>query len=349
MTTTAHAWAVPGFAQPLVATDIERRELRPDDIRIDIEYCGVCHSDIHVATGDWGERRYPLVPGHEIIGRVSEVGSAVTDFRVGERAGVGCIIDSCGHCHCCGQGAENYCLTGPIKTYGEDNRYADGEYTQGGYSTSIVVKDSFGLHVCESVDPAATAPLLCAGITTYSPLKNWGAGPGTKVAVIGMGGLGHVAVKIAAAMGCEVTVFSRGDSKKSDALAFGAKDLIATGTGNFAEDHRGSFDIILNTVSADLDLDTYMQCLRLDGVLVQLGLPMKRMGAMPRTFTQFRRSLAGSFIGGISETQEMLDFCAEHGVGAEVEIIDAAGINEAFTRTLASKVRYRFVIDCSTI
>ncbi|MGP6175047.1 NAD(P)-dependent alcohol dehydrogenase [Corynebacterium sp. A21] len=347
--TTTRAWGSPAFAAPLEPMTIRRRALRDDDVRIAIEYSGICHSDIHTVQGDFGEKaQYPLVPGHEIIGRVEAIGEGVTNFQVGEHVGVGCFVNSCGECEACEAGEESYCERGPITTYGVLDRYADGEFTQGGYSRSIVVRESFVVNIPESLDPAATAPLLCAGITTYSPLKKWGAGPGKKVAIIGLGGLGHVGVKIAAAMGAEVTVFSHSTAKREDALRFGAQEHVSTADGSFAQEWRNRFDLILNTVSVDVDIDAYLNLLRLDGALVQLGLPAKPLETGTRTFTQKRRILTGSLVGGIPETQEMLDFCAEHGVTAEIELIDAAEINDAYQRTLDSQVRYRFVIDAAT-
>lgn len=345
--TTTRAWGVPGFAEPLEPVTIERRALRADDVRIAIEYAGICHSDIHTARGDWGERPYPLVPGHEIVGRVEAVGGEVTKFTVGDRVGVGCFVNSCGQCDPCAAGEISYCDNGVVTTYGAEDPYADREYTQGGYSQAIVVREAFIVRVPEALDPAATAPLLCAGITTYSPLRHWGAGPDSRVAIIGMGGLGHVGVKIAAAMGAEVTVFSHSGSKRDDALRFGATHHVSTAEG-IPEGWENYFDIILNTVSVDLDADAYLQLLRFNGALVQLGLPGAPLQTMVRSFTQKRRTLSGSLVGGIRETQEMLDFCAEHGVHAEIELIDAAQINEAYDRTVAAQVRYRFVIDAAT-
>lgn len=346
--TTTRAWGTPGFQEPLEPVSITRRALREDDVRISIEYSGICHSDIHTMRGDWGSRDYPLVPGHEIVGRVEAVGSGVTSHQPGDRVGVGCFINSCGTCHACEQGEISYCETGPTTTYGSVDKYSDGEYSQGGYSQSIVVKQSFVLSVPEALDPAAAAPLLCAGITTYSPLKHWGAGPGKRVAIIGMGGLGHVGVKIAAAMGAEVTVISHSDRKREDAFAFGANHYINTSEG-LPDEYRTYFDLILNTVSVELDTATYLDLLRFDGALIQLGLPLTPLQAPARSFTQKRRSLSGSLVGGIRETQEMLDFCAQHGVHAEIELIDASYINAAYDRTIDSDVRYRFVIDASTL
>lgn len=347
--TETRAWASTSFTAPLEPVTITRRALRADDVRISIEYAGICHSDIHTIQGDWGPRQYPLVPGHEIVGRVEAVGEGVAGFKVGERVGVGCFINSCAECSACEAGEESYCENGPVNTYGFEDRYADGEYTQGGYAQSIVVQESFVLTIPDELDPAAAAPLLCAGITTYSPLKKWGAGPGKQVAVVGMGGLGHVAVKIAAAMGAQVTVFSHSTKKRDDALRFGATEHVSTADGAFADDYRNRFDLIINTVSVDLDIDVYLNLLGLDGALVLLGLPGMPLETMTRTFTQKRRVLTGSLVGGIPETQEMLDFCAEHEVTAEIELIDAAEINTAYQRTLDSDVRYRFVIDAATI
>lgn len=342
------ARGVTSLGEPLTPVTVTRRALRPDDVRIRIEYSGVCHSDIHNVRGDFGPKPVPLVPGHEIIGRVTDIGDAVTDFSVGERVGVGCFSDSCGTCGPCLAGEEGYCDNGTVMTYASVNPYGDGLVTQGGYATEIVTRDRFVLHVPESLDPAAAAPLLCAGITTYSPLKHWGAGPGRRVAVVGMGGVGHVAVKIAVAMGAEVTVLSHSESKRAEALNFGAVDLVSTADGTFATTCRERFDLILNTVSVDLDVAAYLSTLRFDGVMVQIGLPSRPMSVPVRLLTGRRRSLAGSLVGGIAETQEMLDFCALHGVAAEIELIDADHINEAYERAVRSDVRYRFVIDAST-
>ncbi|RNE48205.1 NAD(P)-dependent alcohol dehydrogenase [Corynebacterium alimapuense] len=346
--TTTQAWGSLGINQPLEPVIIPRRALREDDVRISIEFSGICHSDIHTMRGDWGARQYPLVPGHEIVGRVTAVGADVVDYQLGDRVGVGCFINSCGSCHACQQEEISYCENGPIPTYGGIDSYADDEYTQGGYAREIVVRESFIVRVPEALDPAAAAPLLCAGITTYSPLKRWGTGPGRRVAIIGMGGLGHVGVKIAAAMGAEVTVFSHSTSKREDALAFGAHDHVSTAEG-LPENYRNYFDLILNTVSVDLETEDYLGLLRFDGSLVQLGLPGAPLQTSTRRLAQFRRSLSASMVGGIRETQEMLDFCAEHGVLAEIELISAEDINVAYDRTVASDVRYRFVIDAATI
>lgn len=337
-----------GPGEPLGPLTVTRRALRDDDVRIEIEFAGICHSDIHAMAGDFGEKQWPLVPGHEIVGRVAEVGAAVTRHRVGDRVGVGCFSNSCGQCAPCAQGEESYCAAGVVPTYGGVDVYTDGEYTHGGYSREIVTREDFVVAFPETLDPAAGAPLLCAGITTYAPLRLYGAGPGVRVAVIGMGGLGHVGVKIAVAMGAEVTVFSQSDRKREDALAFGARDLVATADG-VPDDYRDYFDLIINTVSVDLDTAAYLGLLRFDGTLVQLGLPGEPLRLPARALTQKRTSLAGSLVGGIAETEEMLEFCARHGVTASIELIDADYVNEAYKRTIDSDVRYRFVIDAATI
>lgn len=342
------AWGVTALGAPLEPVRITRRSLREDDIRIHIEFSGICHSDIHTVHGDFGPRSVPLVPGHEIVGRVAAVGPAVTQFAVGDRVGVGCFVNSCGHCDPCLAGEESYCNNGAVGTYGSPDTYGDGEITQGGYSTQIIVREAFVLHIPDGLDPAAAAPLLCAGITTYSPLKHWGAGPGRRVAIIGMGGVGHVAVKIAAAMGADVTVLSHSESKREEALSFGATDLVSTADGTFATTWKNHFDLILNTVSVDLDIAAYMQTLRFDGVMTQIGLPEQPLSVPVRLLTGRRRSLAGSLVGGIAETQEMLNFCAEHKLAAEVEVINASDINIAYDRAVRSDVRYRFVIDAAT-
>lgn len=343
---TVRAWGTPGFAAPLEPVTVTRRALRADDVSIRIEFAGICHSDIHTTRGDWGERAYPLVPGHEIVGVVEAVGPAVTRYRPGERVGVGCFVDSCGTCHPCSLGETSYCEEGPTLTYGGTDRH-DGSVTQGGYSQAIVVREDFVVRIPDGLDPAGAAPLLCAGITTYSPLRRWGAGPGTRVGVIGLGGLGHVAVKIAAALGAEVTVFSHSGAKRRDALRFGATRHVST-ADCLPEDLLNHFDLILNTVSVDLDTEAHLDLLRLDGTLVQLGLPPTELQIPVRSLTQKRRSVSGSLVGGVRETQEMLDFCAAHDVTADIELIDATAINEAYDRTVASDVRYRFVIDAAT-
>ena len=344
---TVNAYAAPSATEPLVPTTIERRDVGPKDVLIEIHYAGICHSDIHTVRGDWGTIAYPQVVGHEIVGVVTEVGADVTRHAVGARVGVGCMVNSCRECENCLAGAEQYCLKGNTGTYAATDR--DGTITQGGYSTHIVVDEDFVLRVPESISYEAAAPLLCAGITTYSPLAHWNAGPGKRVAVVGMGGLGHMAVKIAHAMGAEVTVLSQSLSKQEDGLRLGADHYYATSDKATFSDLKNSFDLIINTVSAELDINAYLKLLALDGTLVNVGAPPE--GLPIQVFTLFgnRRSFAGSSIGSIAETQEMLDFCAEHGIAPETELISADYINEAYERVLKSDVRYRFVIDVATI
>jgi uncharacterized zinc-type alcohol dehydrogenase-like protein len=330
-----------------VKTTIERRDVGAHDVLIDVKYAGICHSDIHTVRGEWGPQQFPLAPGHEIVGIVSEVGSEVTKHKVGDRVGVGCMVNSCGECANCQAGQEQYCLNGPIFTYGSVDR--DGSITQGGYTTSVVVTENFVVNVPDGLDLDVAAPLLCAGITTYSPLRHWGAGPGKKVAIVGMGGLGHMGVKIAHALGAEVTVLSRTLSKKDDGIALGADHYYATKDPETFTALAGQFDLILNTVSAPIDVDAYLNLLALDGALVNVGAPPEALSLHAFTLIGARRSFAGSNIGGIRETQEMLDFCAEHNLGSEIELISADQINEAYERVLASDVRYRFVIDTATL
>jgi len=344
---TVNAYAAPSATEPLVKTTIERRDVGPKDVMIDIAYAGICHSDIHTVRGEWGEIQYPQVVGHEIVGTVSEVGSEVTKHEVGDRVGVGCMVNSCGECEYCKRGDEQYCAKGNTGTYtGVDP--ADGSITQGGYSQAVVVTEDFVLRVPESLDYDKVAPLLCAGITLYSPLHHWGVTEGTKVAIVGMGGLGHMGVKIAAALGADVTVLSQTTSKKEDSLRFGAKAHYATSDEQTFTDLANSFDLIINTVSAKVDMGAYLGLLAVDGTLVNVGAPSEPLEVPAFALIPARRSWAGSAIGGIRETQEMLDFCAEHGIVPETELIDADQINEAYDRVLKSDVRYRFVIDAAT-
>ena len=346
MTTTVSAYAAPSAKAPFEKITVTRRDLAPTDILIDIKFAGICHSDIHTVRDEWGAASYPLVPGHEIAGLVAEVGSAVTKYAVGDRVGVGCMVDSCRECANCKAGEEQYCLVGNVGTYGS---LVDGEVTQGGYSQAIVVDQAYVLGIPEGIGLDAAAPLLCAGITLYSPLKHWGAGPGKRVAIIGLGGLGHMGVKIAHALGAEVSVLSQSLKKQEDGLRLGADHFYATSDPATFEQLAGSFDLIVNTVSADLDMDAYLGLLALDGTLVQVGAPEQPMPVAAFSLIPNRRSLAGSMIGGIAQTQEMLDFCAEHGLGSEIEVISADQIDEAYERVVASDVRYRFVIDTATI
>ncbi|MBM7808647.1 putative zinc-type alcohol dehydrogenase-like protein [Geodermatophilus bullaregiensis] len=341
------AYAAPAAGRPLAPTTIERRAVGRHDVLIAIEYAGICHSDIHTVNGDWGPQPFPVVPGHEIVGVVAEVGPEVTTHRVGDRVGVGCMVDSCGQCTNCRNGDEQYCLDGMVPTYAGTDR--DGTTTQGGYSTHVVVDAGFVLRVPDGIDPASAAPLLCAGITTYSPLRRWGAGPGRRVAVVGLGGLGHMAVKLAHAMGAEVTVLSQSLKKQEDGLRLGADAYFATGDPATFDELAGRFDLIVNTVSATIDVDAYLSLLAVDGTLVNVGAPAEPLSLNAMSLIGGRRSYAGSMIGGIAETQEMLDFCAAHGIGAEVEVVPADRVNEAYERVLASDVRYRFVIDAATL
>lgn len=343
---TVTAYAAPAEAAPLEKTVIERRELGPHDVLIDIAFAGICHSDIHTVRGDWGPQQYPLAPGHEITGTVAAVGAEVTKHAVGDRVGVGCLVNSCGECRYCLRGDEQFCTQGAVGTYGAVDR--DGTITQGGYSEQVVVTESFVLRIPDALPLDAAAPLLCAGITTYSPLRHWKVGPGTRVAVVGLGGLGHMGVQIAHALGAEVTVLSQTLAKQDDGLRLGADRYFATSDRETFRELRGSFDVILNTVSAVIDLRSYLGLLDVDGTIVCVGAPAEALALNAGSLIAGRRSIAGSNIGGVRETQEMLDFCAEHGITAQIEVIPASAINEAYERVLASDVRYRFVIDAAT-
>jgi alcohol dehydrogenase (NADP+) len=345
--TTVAAYAAPAAKAPLERTTIERRAVREHDVLIDIKFAGICHSDIHQAQEGWGEAIFPMVPGHEIAGVVSEVGAGVTQYKVGDRVGVGCLVDSCQECENCEAGREQFCLNGSVGTYNAIGK--DGEPTYGGYSEKVVVDENFVVRIPEGLALDEAAPLLCAGITTYSPLKRWGAGPGKKVAVIGLGGLGHMGVKIAHALGAEVTVLSQSLRKKDDGLKLGADHYYATSDPKTFEELAGSFDLILSTVSAPLSLDSYIALLKTDGALVNVGAPEEPVALNLFSLIGGNKTLAGSMIGGIAETQEMLDFCAAHGIGSEIEVIAASQINEAYERVVKSDVRYRFVIDTATI
>jgi uncharacterized zinc-type alcohol dehydrogenase-like protein len=349
MTTTVSAYAATSATEPLIKTTIERRDVGPNDVAIDIKFAGICHSDLHTVRGEWGDIEYPMAPGHEIAGIVTEVGSDVTKYQVGDRVGVGCFVDSCRECDNCKAGEEQYCTTGPGMTGTYNGIGRDGKPTQGGYSDAIVVDENYVLRIPDAIPLDKAAPLLCAGITTYSPLRHWGAGPGKRVAVIGLGGLGHLGVKLAAAMGAEVAVLSQSLKKMEDGLRLGATEYYATSDADTFKKLKGSFDLILNTVSANLDMNDYLGLLKLDGTLVELGMPEHPMPVPAAALIFGRRRLSGSLIGGIRETQEMLDFCAEHDVTPEIEVIEATYVNEAYERMLASDVRYRFVIDNATL
>ncbi|MFJ2820130.1 NAD(P)-dependent alcohol dehydrogenase [Streptomyces toxytricini] len=345
--TQAAAYAAPSAKAPLERTTVPRRPVGEHDILIEIKYAGICHSDIHQARDGWGEGIFPMVPGHEIAGVVAETGSAVTRYAVGDRVGVGCFVDSCRTCEYCLRGQEQYCVEGMTGTYNALDR--SGEPTYGGYSTHLVVDENYAVRIPDALPLDQAAPLLCAGITLYSPLRHWGAGPGKKVAVVGLGGLGHMGVKIANALGAEVTVLSQSLRKQEDGLRLGATHYRATSDPATFTELSGTFDLIVSTLAVPVDLDRYLGLLKVDGALVNVGAPEEPVSLNLFSVITGRRTLAGSMIGGIAETQEMLDFCAEHGLGAEIEVIAADRINEAFERVLASDVRYRFVIDTSTI
>jgi uncharacterized zinc-type alcohol dehydrogenase-like protein len=344
---TANAYGATSATDPLSSLTIERRDLGPHDVHIEIKFCGICHSDIHSARGEWGDRSYPLVPGHEIAGVVAAVGAEVTRHAVGDRVGVGCMVESCRECVNCQKGEEQYCLPGNIQTYGSIDK--DGTLTQGGYSSDVVVNEDFVVRIPDGLSLEAAAPLLCAGITTYSPLRHWGAGPGKQVAVVGLGGLGHMAVKLAHAMGAEVTVLSQSLRKQDDGLRMGADHYYATSDRETFKQLRNRFDLIINTVSAKIDVDALLSTVATDGALVNVGAPAEPLSLNVFRLLLQRRSFAGSGIGSIRETQEMLDFCAEQGIAPEIELIGADGINDAWERVLASDVRYRFVIDTTTL
>jgi len=343
------AFGAPAADQPLTSLAIERREPGPRDVSIEILYCGVCHSDLHTVRGEWGQKQWPIVPGHEIVGRVSAVGAEVEGFAVGDLAGVGCMVDSCRECASCKEGVEQYCEGPATFTYGSVEKET-GRMTAGGYSSAVVVDQDFVLRISPDVDLAATAPLLCAGITTYSPLRHWNVGPSSKVGVVGLGGLGHMAVKIAAAMGAEVTLFTTSPGKADDARALGATEIVVSTDAEQMAGAAGSLDLIIDTVSAEHDLDPYIGSLKRDGSIVLLGVPPTPHPS-PSIFPILsqRRSISGSNIGGIAETQEMLDFCAEHGVTSDIEMIRMEEIDAAYERMLASDVKYRFVIDMASM
>lgn len=345
---TAKAYAAQTATAPLAPHTINRRTPKPHDVEIEILYCGVCHSDLHTARGEWAGTKYPCIPGHEIVGKVTAVGDHVKKFKVGDRAGVGCLVDSCRECDNCQDGLEQFCTGGATFTYNGDDKDSGG-HTFGGYSQSIVVHEDFVLRIADSLDLKAVAPLLCAGITTYSPLRHWKVGKGTRVAVLGLGGLGHMGVKLAAAMGAEVTMLSHTASKEKDAKKLGAHQFILTSDKDQLAKVNGYFDLILDTVSAEHDYNLYLGLLRSNGVMVCVGVPPGVAQIPPLNVIFGRKSFAGSLIGGLPETQEMLDFCAEHNIVSEIELIKMADINEAWERMVKGDVRYRFVIDMATL
>lgn len=339
--------AVDSSTSPLKTFEFERRELGSHDVALDVKYTGICHSDIHTARGEWGSVFYPLVPGHEIAGVVTAIGSSVNKFTIGDRIGVGVFVDSCRNCENCNQGLQQYCLEGMTGTYNSMER--DGKnQTRGGYSNNFVINEDYAVHIPANLPLEGVAPLLCAGITLYSPIKHFNVGPKTKVAVMGLGGLGHMGVKFAVAMGADVTVMSHSPEKESDARKMGAHHFVSTKEPGALNKYKKTFDVILNTVSAELDINEYLQTLRLDGTLVVIGLPGKPYAVHAGVMLDGRRSLTGSMIGGVSELQEMLNFCGEKNIVSDVEVIKAAYANTAYDRTVASDVKYRFVIDAST-
>lgn len=346
---TTRAYAAQSETSGLSPFSIDRREPRPDDVAIEIDYCGICHTDLHFARNDWGMTDYPVVPGHEIIGRVTAVGKDVDRFSVGDRVGVGCLVDSCRQCDPCEQGLEQYCEGGNVLTYnGRDLQ--DGSKTYGGYSENIVVSDRFVVRVPDALDPAAAAPLLCAGITTYSPLKHFGVGSGHRIGIIGMGGLGHMGVKIARALGAEVTVFTRSSDKAEEARRQGAHNVIVSTDEEQMAEAAGYFDYLLDTVPVGHDLNPYIATLKHDGTHILVGMPEPVEPPLDAGALIFgRRSLAGSLIGGLPETQECLDFCAENDIACDIEMLDIGNINEAYERMQRGDVRYRFVIDMNTL
>ena len=346
----AIGYAAHDPSTPLVPYSFTRRDVGPNDVKIDILYCGVCHSDLHTARNEWNNTLYPSVPGHEIVGRVTAVGEAVSRFKVGDIAGVGCLVDSCRTCPSCGEGLEQYCENGFTGTY-NGPAFGGGENTLGGYSDNIVVDQHFVLRIShDEASLAAVAPLLCAGITTYSPLRQWKVGPGQKVGVVGLGGLGHMAVKIANAMGAHVVLFTTSPDKKEDALRLGASEVVVSKNPDEMAAHLNSFDFILNTVAAPHNLDTFVALLKRDATMTLVGAPASPHPS-PSVFGLIfkRRRIAGSLIGGIDETQEMLDFCAEHSIVSDIEMIDIQDINDAYERMLKSDVKYRFVIDMASL
>jgi uncharacterized zinc-type alcohol dehydrogenase-like protein len=334
----------------LVPLTLARRAPKADDVEIAIEFCGLCHSDVHATRGEWGAQNYPLVPGHEIVGTVSRVGSAVDDFSPGDLVGVGCMVDSCRECDSCLDGLEQYCENGITGTYGAKDARNGGSITQGGYSSLVVVDRRYVVRVPENLDPAAVAPLLCAGVTTFSPLRHFGVEEGDVVGVVGLGGLGHMAVKLAKAMGAVVKVFTTSESKVPAAVELGAGEVILSRDGDAMAAANRSIDVIIDTVAAPHDLNPFFRTLRRDGALFQLGLPSGDMPPVnPGALIRRRIAYAGSLIGGIAETQEMLDFCAAHGVVADIELVRADQLNEAYDRMVAGVVKYRFVLDTSTL
>ena len=347
-TSKARSYGAQTAASPLAPFEIARREPGPSDVEVDILFCGVCHSDLHQARNEWHNTIYPCVPGHEIVGRVTRVGTDVKAFKPGDLAGVGCMVDSCRTCVNCKAGMEVYCLAFPVLTYNGPDKVLGG-MTYGGYSTGIVVDQAFVLRIPKGLDPAAAAPLLCAGITTYSPLRHWKVGPGQKIGVVGLGGLGHMAVKIARALGAHVVLFTTSPGKVADGKRLGAHEVVVSKNDDEMKKHAGSLDFILDAVSAQHDINAYLALLKLDGTLCLVGAPEHPLPVSAFNLILPRRSFAGSAIGGIAETQEMLDFCAKHGIASDIEVIPIQKINDAYDRLLKQDVRYRFVIDMASL
>ena len=342
-------YAAPSADAPFGPLTFQRRDTGARDVRIDILFCGVCHSDLHTARGEWPGTVYPCIPGHEIVGRVIEAGADVTGLRVGQLVGVGCMVDSCQQCASCAEGLEQYCESGMTGTYNSPDKHT-GSVTYGGYSKTIVVDEKFVLRISDKLDPAAAAPLLCAGITTWSPLRHWKVGKGHRVGVVGLGGLGHMGLKLAHALGAHVVLFTTSESKRGDALRLGADEVVLSNDADAMAAKANSLDFILNTVAAPHNLDAFLVLLKRDGVMTLVGAPAEPHPS-PNVFNLImkRRSLAGSLIGGIAETQEMLDFCAEHGIVSDIEVIPIQEIDAAYERMLKSDVKYRFVIDMSSL
>lgn len=348
-TTSVKAFGTEAAEAPLNQMGISRRKPTPHDVEIDILFCGVCHSDLHTARSEWGPSVYPCVPGHEIVGKVLSVGGHVKKFKVGDFVGVGCMVDSCRECQYCKEGLEQYCEPGMTGTYGAPDPHLPGSPTFGGYSESIVVDENYVLRIPDNMDLAAAAPLLCAGITTYSPLHHWNVGPGQKVGVVGIGGLGHMAIKIAKAMGAEVVAFTTSESKFTEAKRLGADEVVLSKDATQMAAYRGKLHFILDAVSAQHDINAYLGLLRVDGSLALVGAPEQPLPVAAFSVIMGRKSFAGSMIGGIAETQEMLDFCGKHNIVADIEMIDIHAINEAYERLLKGDVKYRFVIDMASL
>jgi alcohol dehydrogenase (NADP+) len=347
-TKTIKAFGAEAADAPLQQMNIERREVTPRDVEIEITYCGICHSDLHAAKNEWGGTRYPMVPGHEIVGKVTKVGNEVTKFKVGDTAGIGCIVDSCRECQYCNEGLEQFCVPGNTIVFGSPDKHLGGQ-TFGGYTESIVADENYVLKMPEKLDPAAASPLLCGGITVYSPLKHWKVGSGSKVGIVGIGGLGHLAIKIAKALGAHIVVFTTSPSKVEDAKNLGADEAVLSTDAEQMSKYAGSLNFILDTVSAAHDANAYLNLLKVDGALVLVGAPAEPLSIGSFNIIMGRKSFAGSNIGGIAETQEMLDFCAEHNITADIEMIRMQEINEAYERLEKSDVKYRFVVDMASL